>query len=81
MHILNASVIDPLLQNVFDILKREKLKQSICMNSPSSDHQIAPLHYAARYDHTDIVRLLIAHGADLNIHADDGLTPLHYCAR
>lgn len=34
-----------------------------------------------RYDHMDIVRLLVDHGADVNIRGDDGLTPLHFCAR
>ena len=42
--------------------------------------KISALHYAARYDHMDIVMLLVESGADLNIVDDDGLTPLHFCA-
>jgi len=38
-----------------------------------------PVHHAARNGDTDIVRLLIAHGADVNITNDRGHTVL-YCA-
>ena len=44
-------------------------------------NKISALHYAARYDHLPIVELLVEHGADINIRGDDGLTPLHFCAR
>ena len=44
-------------------------------------NKISILHYAARYDHLDIVKLLVEKGADINIRGDDGLTPLHFCAR
>ena len=45
------------------------------------NNKISVLHYAARYDHISIVRLLVSYGADVNIKGDDGLTPLHFCAR
>ena len=38
-----------------------------------------PVHHAARNGDTDIVRLLIAHGADVNVSNDRGHTVL-YCA-
>ena len=40
-----------------------------------------PLMEAASAGHTDIVRLLIAHGADVNAQSSSGNTPLMYaCA-
>eukprot|EP00094_Tigriopus_californicus_P006606 TCALIF_06362-PA protein Name:"Similar to trpa-1 Transient receptor potential cation channel subfamily A member 1 homolog (Caenorhabditis elegans)" AED:0.12 eAED:0.12 QI:8/0.6/0.31/0.93/1/1/16/267/1355 len=44
-------------------------------------NKISALHYAARYDHLDIVKLLVGYGANVNNKGDDGLTPLHFCAR
>ena len=42
---------------------------------------ISALHHAARYNHLEIVMLLVKHGADVNIKNDDNQTPLHFCAR
>jgi len=36
------------------------------------------VHEASR---VDILRLLVRHGADLNVHDDDGQTPLHIASR
>lgn len=44
-------------------------------------NKVSSLHYAARYDHLPIVKLLVKFGANVNIRGDDGLTPLHWCAR
>ncbi|XP_043192938.1 transient receptor potential cation channel subfamily A member 1 homolog isoform X2 [Amphibalanus amphitrite] len=43
--------------------------------------RLSPLHYAARYNRLETVRLLIKYGARTNIRGEDGLTPLHYAAR
>ncbi|XP_037083097.1 transient receptor potential cation channel subfamily A member 1 homolog isoform X2 [Pollicipes pollicipes] len=43
--------------------------------------RLSPLHYAARYNRLDTVRLLIKYGARVNIRGEDGLTPLHLAAR
>ncbi|KAK7065169.1 hypothetical protein SK128_006956, partial [Halocaridina rubra] len=43
--------------------------------------KLAPLHYAARYAHTDTVKTLINAGAQVNIRGQDQLTPLHFAAR
>ncbi|KAK3859862.1 hypothetical protein Pcinc_034051 [Petrolisthes cinctipes] len=43
--------------------------------------KLAPLHYAARYAHTNTVKALIHAGADVNILGQDKLTPLHFAAR
>lgn len=50
------------------------------INNVDEEHQAA-LHYAARYNHYEIVRLLIENKADVNIEDDEGLTPLHYACR
>ena len=65
-----------LREKVLTKKKRERLINSFDKN------RIAPLHYAARYDHVDIMELLIAHGANVDIKdKEEGLTPLHFCAR
>lgn len=38
-----------------------------------------PLHLALRYGNSDLVRLLIAAGADLSARTEHGRTPLHIC--
>lgn len=50
------------------------------INSLDSD-KLSPLHYAARYAHTDTVKILIQAGAHVNIRGQDQLTPLHFAAR
>lgn len=55
--------------------RRERILNQLDSN------KISILHYAARYDHLPIVKLLAENGADVNIRGDDGLTPLHFCAR
>jgi ankyrin repeat protein len=37
----------------------------------------APLHFASRYGHVDMARLLLGHGVDPNIQRDDLWSPLH----
>ena len=38
-------------------------------------------YFLFRYDHYQVVCLLVSWGADINIKGADGLTPLHYAAR
>ncbi|KAA0188429.1 hypothetical protein HAZT_HAZT003626 [Hyalella azteca] len=45
-----------------------------------SNH-LAPLHYAARYAHPDVIKTLLQAGALVNIRGQDELTPLHCAAR
>ncbi|CAH1799596.1 unnamed protein product [Owenia fusiformis] len=45
------------------------------------EDKLSALHYAARYNHVDIVKLLIDKGADINMKGDDDARPLHYAAR
>ncbi|XP_020622350.1 ankyrin-3-like [Orbicella faveolata] len=39
------------------------------------------LHYAVRYNHLHIVKLLLDYGADIEARGEDDATPLHYAAR
>ncbi|XP_066911304.1 transient receptor potential cation channel subfamily A member 1 homolog isoform X2 [Clytia hemisphaerica] len=39
------------------------------------------LHYAVRYGHFNIVKLLVENGANVNVNGEYGATPLHYAAR
>ncbi|CAH3183153.1 unnamed protein product, partial [Porites evermanni] len=45
------------------------------------EHDITPLHYAIRYGHVDVVKLLVEHGAEIDKQGEDGALPLHYAAR
>jgi len=38
---------------------------------------ITPLHYASEHGHTDVIQLLIDHGADIDAKNKWGTTPLH----
>ena len=44
------------------------------------DHQMTPLHWAAGFGHTDVVRLLIKKVADINAEDNKQWTPLHLAA-
>jgi len=52
--------------------------QQISARTPDQDQ---PLHLAVWNRCTDIVRLLIDRGADVNGRGDSGSTPMHYAAR
>ncbi|XP_065649233.1 transient receptor potential cation channel subfamily A member 1 homolog isoform X2 [Hydra vulgaris] len=43
--------------------------------------EASALHYAVRYGHFSIVKLLVENGANVNIKGECGATPLHYAAR
>ena len=40
-----------------------------------------PLHWAARYNHAKVARLLLDNGADTNIKNNDNQTPLDYARK
>lgn len=48
------------------------------INSQDSYLQ-TPLHYAVTCDHTSLAKLLVKHGADLQLTDSDGNTPSYYC--
>lgn len=43
--------------------------------------QRTPLHVGTEYDHIEVVKLLIASGADFNYQDSDGSTPLHIASQ
>ncbi|XP_065649244.1 transient receptor potential cation channel subfamily A member 1-like [Hydra vulgaris] len=45
------------------------------------EEETTALHYAVRYGHFDIVKLLVAFGANVNMPGGNGATPLHYASR
>ena len=45
------------------------------------ESKVGVLHYAARYEQIEMVKVVVFWGADVNIRGDDGLTPLHFAAR
>ncbi|XP_033635280.1 transient receptor potential cation channel subfamily A member 1 homolog isoform X2 [Asterias rubens] len=45
------------------------------------ENNLSALHYAARYNHIEIVKLLIKHQADPGNKGDDNTTPIHFAAR
>ena len=50
-------------------------------NPKTHDHEITPLHLAARNGHFDVCRLILEKVAVKNPAAIDGLTPLHNAAK
>ena len=48
----------------------------VSVNSASSDDGLTALHHAASGGHTTIVRLLLAHNANLHAETVDGKNPL-----
>ncbi|KAJ7378358.1 hypothetical protein OS493_023613 [Desmophyllum pertusum] len=50
------------------------------INKKDQDNTTA-MHYAVRYNHLHIIKLLLEHGADIEAKGEDDATPLHYAAR
>ncbi len=58
------------------------MREELCAHINDLDEKsLTPLHYAARYSHLAMMKLLIELGADVNKRGDDNMTPLHYAAR
>lgn len=62
-----------LLQNL-DAHARKRVNQY-------DEDELTPLHYAARYNHLSVVKLLVQAGANVQMTGDDNVTPLHHAAR
>ncbi|XP_077974410.1 uncharacterized protein LOC120329316 isoform X2 [Styela clava] len=43
--------------------------------------KLTPLHYAAKYNHLDMCKLLVEYGADIHVKGEDDMTPLHLVAK
>lgn len=63
-----VSEVESILQTEPDLVKCRGLRG------------FTPLHTAADKDQTEVVRFLIAHGAEINARTDAGDTPLHWAA-
>lgn len=50
------------------------------VNKQCSRHRETPIHIAASLGHTQIVKNLVAHGVDVDVALDTGITPLHLAA-
>lgn len=57
-------------------LVRVLLRHNAKVNLTGAAQQIAPLHWAAHKEFTDIALLLIEHGADIRLRDKEGRTPL-----
>ncbi|XP_030851100.1 transient receptor potential cation channel subfamily A member 1 homolog isoform X3 [Strongylocentrotus purpuratus] len=45
------------------------------------ENGISPLHYAARYNHLPVVKMLVDNGADVNWKGEGGMVPLHFACK
>ncbi|RDD41572.1 Transient receptor potential cation channel subfamily A member 1 [Trichoplax sp. H2] len=57
------------------------LKQfDLSLLNTCDNEEMVPLHYAADHCHLEICQLLIQHGSEISLQAEDGSTPLHLAA-
>ena len=70
------------LYEVFSYLNKEKCQYSIKINLNLQDYftESTALHLAIENGYLDMVKLLISHGASLNVYDYKGNSPLHYAA-
>ena len=68
------------MRHLLDSLLNQPQRLQRRLNQLDSE-RLSPLHYAARYNRLETVKLLIKYGARANIRGEDGLTPLHFAAR
>ena len=59
---------------------QKRLADGADVNEPDPMFFLAPLGWAALYGQTEAARLLLKHGADVNIADGSGNTPLHSAA-
>ncbi|XP_031561478.1 transient receptor potential cation channel subfamily A member 1 homolog [Actinia tenebrosa] len=66
-----------------DLVKRrlEQLGKGHKKINQQDTYNTTPLHYAVRYNHVEVVKLLLEYGADIEAKGEDEATPLHYAAR
>ena len=66
-----------------DLLTQHILFKALChlVIVSNLQHNITPLHVAAKWGKANMVSLLLDKGANLEAKTRDGLTPLHCAAR
>lgn len=82
---ISAIVVDPSLKTPMDYLWRGfpdralvMLRSDVLWIAKVDDSQRTPLHLAGRFGYVEVAKWLIANGADVNVKAYNGFTPLHY---
>ncbi|HET9839214.1 MAG TPA: ankyrin repeat domain-containing protein [Candidatus Angelobacter sp.] len=59
---------------------RELLTRDSTLVNAKGAHRKTPLHWAAEKNHTELARILIGAGADLDVEVSWGMTPLQWAA-
>jgi ankyrin repeat protein len=57
------------------------IRYGAALNTPASERMDYPLHLAAAFGHSDVIRVLVAHGAEVDARDKDEETPLHRAAK
>lgn len=63
------------------VVRQIRFRAGHFFNEPENILNVRSLHYAAREGHLEIVQMLLAAGADVNVQDGQGWTPLHVAAR
>ena len=69
------------MELLFERLGTPKSRRVIGKINTLDENKVGILHYAARYEQLEMVKLIVFWGGDVNIRGDDALTPLHFAAR
>jgi ankyrin repeat protein len=83
---VKAKVVNPRLKTPQDYLWRRCPKQALRLmqadrswiNKLDGDSPVTPLHHAVRFGMTDVVKWMLAAGADVNAVGYNNFTPLHF---
>lgn len=76
---LHAAVRDGTLDYVTEVLALYENKRKL---NEADETGFTALHQAARYNHVDVVRTLLDHGALINVRSrEDAITPLQIASR
>lgn len=80
MHYAAAGGSADALQIVFDLIGEDEEKKRLLINAPDS-HGTTCLHFACEFNYSELVKRLLAEGADPAVKNDAGLYPLHTAAK
>jgi ankyrin repeat protein len=57
------------------------LEHGANINAVDSESASTPLHYAASFGHLDVVKMLVARGADINLKTNQGFTAMQLATK
>jgi hypothetical protein len=84
---IKALLVDPRLRTPHEYLLEQCPKQALKMiqadrtwMTKRDEQQCTPLHHAARFGFVEVVRWMLANGADVNARGPNQCTPLHVAA-